>query len=148
MKSKVAKPILGYSDKSTVKLDYDNVSYGKVKKQAQRIKEWFKLEGFIILKSSKNSYHVVFDKPVVWSTNMEVMCWACFINRFHLNLVRYLVMQGIKQDSTLRIGNKRRKRIPQVVYAEGRQDNRIRNFLEYRRQILEFMRNLNEKKEQ
>jgi hypothetical protein len=50
---------LGYTDKSTVKLDFDDAYFKFVKYWALRTMKWFKLRGFIILRSSKNHYHVV-----------------------------------------------------------------------------------------
>lgn len=130
---KAGKPTIGYTDTSTEKLDLDNVSYKKAKHIAKRVCDWFKLEGFLILKSSKNSYHVVFNKSVTWKRNVEILSWACYISEFNLNLMRYLVMQCIKGESTLRVGFKRRKRPPKIVYRYGKQGNEIRNYLQYRK---------------
>jgi hypothetical protein len=141
LKSKASKsPILGYTDTSTVKLDYDKMKLKKVKYYAQRIKKWFRLEGFIILKSSKDSYHVLFNKTVSWTRNAEIMGWACFISSFNLPLMRYVVMQLIKKQSTLRVGFKRRKSYPKIVFRSGKQNCEIKYFLEYRKFILEIER--------
>ena len=48
-----SKPILGYSHTSTVKLDFDDAEFKTVKHWALRAMKWFKLRGFIILKSTK-----------------------------------------------------------------------------------------------
>lgn len=52
-------PVLGFSDRETVKLDFDNTPFKNVRYWAVRAYNWFHLEGFWILRSSKNSYHVV-----------------------------------------------------------------------------------------
>jgi hypothetical protein len=67
------KPILGYTDTETVKLDLDNMPFKSVKYWASRISRWFRLRGFIVLKSSNKCYHVVFDQKVSWSLNVKIM---------------------------------------------------------------------------
>jgi hypothetical protein len=70
-----ASPILGFSDTETVKLDFDEASFSSVRNWALRAMKWFKLKGFVILKSSKKCYHVVFDRRVSWTQNMRVAAW-------------------------------------------------------------------------
>jgi hypothetical protein len=100
--------ILGYTDTETVKLDLDDVSFERVKYWALGTTKQFKLGGFIILKSSQNSYHVVFDKPVSWVRNVAIVAWVCLMTK-HRRLTEWLIMQCIKQGSTLRIGPKKEK---------------------------------------
>jgi hypothetical protein len=57
-KSHPEPPMLGYTDKSTVKLDFDDVSFKFVKYWALRTLEWVRLRGFIVLKSSKQVSHL------------------------------------------------------------------------------------------
>jgi hypothetical protein len=132
---KAGKPIIGYTDENTEKLDLDETTFKKAKYIAHRVRKWFNLEGFIILKSSKNSYHVVFNKTVTWNKNLEILSWACYISGFNLALMRYFVMQTIKGESTLRIGSKRRKKPPKIVYRYGKQDCEIKTFLQYRKEV-------------
>jgi len=73
--------ILGYSDEETVKLDFDQMPFSKVKYWASRALERFKLQGFIILKSSKNCYHVIFDKTLSWTENMSVVAWIALLSQ-------------------------------------------------------------------
>lgn len=62
--------ILGFTDDETVMLDLDNTPLEKVKHYAKITLEHFGLSGFIILRSSKNNYHVIFNRPVSWSENV------------------------------------------------------------------------------
>ena len=68
--------ILSILDKSTVKLNFDDTPFKTVKNWAERACHWFNLGGFIILRSSKNHYHVVFDRSVTWIENLHIMCWV------------------------------------------------------------------------
>jgi hypothetical protein len=127
-------PNLGYTDTSTVKLDFDNVPFKTVKYWALRTMNWFKLRGFIILKSSKNHYHVVFDRPVTWKKNMHIVGWSCVESK-NEGLIKWFLMQCIKESSTLRVSYKKEKQSPRIVFSFGKHNNEIKNFLALRKQI-------------
>lgn len=127
----------GVSSKETIKLDLDNVSFKLAKKIASETMKWFKLEGFIILKSSKNHYHVVFDKRVSWSENMSIVALISLLSH-NEELRKWCIMQCIKQSSTLRVSPKGRKKSPRIVYRFGAQNHEIKDFLEYRKIALKY----------
>ena len=129
-----AKPILGYSDTETVKLDFDDIPFKKVKYWAERAMNWFKLGGYIILKSSKNCYHVVFDRSVSWTENMSIVAWVALQSQ-NRGLVKWLLMQDIKKSSTLRVSSKVKKKAPRIVFIQGNQDEEITKFLKHRQQL-------------
>jgi len=126
--------ILGVTDDETVMLDFDNTPFKWVKYWAMRACEWFKLEGFIILKSSENNYHVVFDRKVSWSENMRIVAWVSLLSR-NKGLTKWFLMQCIKGASTLRVSPKMDKPCPRVVYRCGKQDGQIKEFLRYRKLV-------------
>ena len=134
-------PVLGYSDKSTVKLDFDDTPFKKVKYWALRAMRWFRLKGFVILKSSENHYHVVFDRSVTWERNMHIVAWVA-LESGNEKLRSYLVMQCIKESSTLRISNKGEKPSPRIVFRFGKQDKQVKYFLSWRKQIKEIILSL------
>jgi len=133
--------ILGFTDTETVMLDFDNTTFKTIRYWARRAKKWHKLGGFIILKSSEGCYHVVFDRPVSWSENLKVVAWVALLSR-KFELQRWLLMQCIKQSSTLRVSSKMNKPSPRIVYREGAEDNQIDGFLRYRRKIKDIMRKM------
>lgn len=135
------KSVLGYTDTETVKLDFDNTCFRTVKYWAFRTLKWFRLGGFVILKSSKNCYHVVFNRKVSWSENMKVVAWVSLQSRI-LKLEKWFLMQCIKEESTLRVSPKRQKLSPRIVFRYGKQDGEIEEFLCYRRRIKRFVRRL------
>jgi hypothetical protein len=110
-----------------------------VKYWARRARDWFKLGGFIILRSSEGHYHVLFDASVDWSGNCHVMGWVAVESGFSKS-VDYALMQLIKESSTVRVGAKGKSGSPKIVYREGSQDNEIKNFLDYRRKIKKINR--------
>jgi hypothetical protein len=126
-----ANPILGYTDTETVMLDIDDISFDDVLMYAQRALTHFKLQGFIILQSSEHNYHVIFDRQVSWSENLQIVAWVSLIAQ-HEGLLKWLRMQCIKQSSTLRVSKKHGKPMPSIVYCVGEQHQQLASFLEYR----------------
>ena len=135
------KFIIGYTDTETVKLDFDNTPFKQAKHWASRTIEWFKLEGFIILKSSKSNYHVVFDRTVSWKENMKIVAWVSLLSH-NMKLLKWFVMQCIKEGSTLRVSPKRNKPSPRVVYRYGKQDKEIKIFEQHRKLVRNLLRKL------
>jgi hypothetical protein len=124
-------------------LDLDGMSFKSVKYWALRATSWFGLRGFVILKSSDKCYHVVFNRKVSWSKNMRVVAWVSLLSH-NKGLHKWLEMQCIKEASTLRVGRKRDKPSPRVVYRYGEQDGQIKEFSNYRRLIKRIMKQAGE----
>ncbi len=141
------KFILGYTSDETVMLDLDKTKLKDVKYWARRAMRWHRLGGFLVLESSVNSYHVVFDRPVVWSENVRVVAWVALYFR-RRSLDNWFKMQCIKQKPTLRASNKKMlggvvKSPPRVVFSEGSQDREICDYLMLRDLILDVSDELN-----
>jgi hypothetical protein len=100
---------------------------------------WHKLGGFIILKSSESNYHVVFNRTVDWTENMSIVAWVAEISH-NQGMQKWHRMQCIKVGSTLRLTSKGEKPSPRIIYREGEEDDRIRDFLRFRRQIKDTLR--------
>jgi hypothetical protein len=129
-----ADPILAFTDRITVKLDLDEMSFRAVRDWAMMVLKKYKLDGFIILKSSKKCYHVVFDRYVSWDENLSIVGWVAILSK-SLKLKDYLGMQCIKMSSTLRVAPKGDKPSPRIVDKHGSQDHAVKDFLEYRQLI-------------
>jgi hypothetical protein len=123
---------LGFTDDETVMLDFDDTQFKKVKYWSQVAMKHFELGGFLILKSSENHYHVVFNRKVDWAENMSIVAWVSLQSN-NQNMLRYLRMQCIKKASTLRVGPKGEKPSPRIVYREGNEDAQIKEYLETRK---------------
>ncbi len=128
------KPIFGYSDRTTVKLDFDGELFRKVKYWAERALKHFRLGGYVILKSSRDHYHVLFNRTVSWEENTKIMAWVAVLSR-NAGLRKWVLMQLIKVASTLRVSCKGDKGSPRIVCREGRQDHEIKSFLAWRKRI-------------
>lgn len=122
-------------------LDFDNTTFKEVKHWALRAMRWFKLEGFIILESSENHYHVVFNRKVTWSENMRIVAWIALLSNNPM-LQKWFIMQCIKEGSTLRVSPKTNKPCPRIVFRYGKQDKGIQEFLSFRKLIKRIVWNL------
>ena len=140
---KASKPILGLTDFWTVMLDFDNFSFKSTKYWAFRTNEWFELGGGVILKSSYQHYHVVFDRYVPREENLKIMAWVAILSK-SVSMLRYLAMQCIKMGSTLRVAPNpnKDKPSPRLVYRFGCQDHAIKDFLRYRQLIKRIHRSV------
>ena len=116
-------------DDETVMLDFDDTPFKQVKYWARVAMKYFGLGGFLILKSSENHYHVVFNRKVDWGENMSIVAWVSLQSN-NQDMLRYLRMQCIKKASTLRIGPKGEKTDPRIVFREGNEDVKIKEYLE------------------
>ena len=112
--------VFGITETDTVMLDFDDTPFKTVKDWAKRTCVWYKLKGFIILKSSENCYHVVFDRKVSWRQFARVVAWVCLLSK-HEALKKWFLMQMIKKGSTLRVSNKKDKPSPRIVFRYGSQ---------------------------
>jgi hypothetical protein len=131
-----AKSCLGYSDCRTVKLDLDDMPYSRAKEIAILITNLFDLGGYLILKSSDNCYHVVFNRYVSWTENVAIMGRvSLLLLKENPKVMKWFLMQCIKGSSTLRVTPKKDKLAPRVVYKNGKQNRAINNFLKDRKRI-------------
>lgn len=127
-----SKPIIGYTSSSTVMLDFDNIGLEEVKYWASRICKEFKLGGFLIIRSSERNHHIVFNRTVSWAENMSIVASVCLMLK-HESLIKWSLLQCIKKEPTLRISIKAKKPSPRIVYSYGKQDGKIKEFLQYRK---------------
>lgn len=127
-------PLLGYTDTVTVKLDLDNLPFQTVKHWAIWVIEQFDLEGALILKTSRNHYHAIFNRTVSWTENVRIMAFTCLASKIQ-SLNKWFLLQCIKRESTLRVSPKHSKPSPRIVYRQGNQNVEIRNYLRGRRYI-------------
>jgi hypothetical protein len=128
------KPILGHTDSATVMFDFDDVPFKTVKYWAFRTMKRFRLRGFLVLRSSRKHYHIIFDRTVDWTENMAIVAWVCRESK-HQGLLKWFLLQCIKKEATLRMSPKGKKPSPRIIYRYGSQDLEIKNYLRQRRKI-------------
>lgn len=80
-------PVIGFSHKNIVMIDLDGMPLEEVKEIANKALKRFRLGGYIILESSPNNYHVVFDRPFrYWSKVYRIMAWIAIMSDITLTL--------------------------------------------------------------
>lgn len=127
--------IVGYTSDHTAMLDLDGLSGNEVKELVDKLLARFKLRGYLILKSSLDGWHVVFDKRLSWKNVLRVIFAVPPCRRRWHGHLSWAELQAIKGFATLRIGNKSHKRSPRMVDAYGSQDGQIAKYLLCRKQV-------------
>jgi len=104
-------------------LDLDNITQAKTKQLAAYLCKRYKLEGYLIVKSSKNHYHLIFNRYLKWRKALQVSFQT-------IKCVEWAIWQARKGEFTLRISCKNGKNKPQIIYKTGKQNKLIKDYLE------------------
>lgn len=113
---------IGFRTSKGLMLDFDNMTQGKARRLAQALMKRYKLEGYLLIKSSDKSYHVVFNRYLTWKTILQVV--------FSLVVcITWGVHQARKGYLTLRISRKNNKNKPKIVRKVGKTDKLINEYL-------------------
>ena len=114
---------IGFNTDRGLMLDLDNMKYKKAKWTAESLLKDYKLEGFLLIRSSKKNYHVVFNRYLSWRTLTKIL--------FSLHeCLRWAVFQMKEGQLTLRISKKNGKDKPKIVHQLGKIDKLIKDYLE------------------
>lgn len=127
--------IVGYTSNHTAMLDLDGLNIDDVKVVAYRMMHRFKLNGYLILKSSVDGWHVIFDKRLSWKNVLRVIFAVPPCRRRWHGHFSWAELQAIKGFATLRIGNKSHKRPPRIIESYGSQDGQIAEYLLCRKKL-------------
>jgi hypothetical protein len=106
-----------------VLLDLDNMTFKKAKWIAETLLKKHRLEGFLLIRSSRRCYHAVFNRYLSWKKITEVL--------FSMHeCIRYAVQQMQNGHLALRISPKNGKNKPKVLIETGKTDKLIKDYLE------------------
>lgn len=111
--------IIGYTSDHTAMLDLDGLNRNAVKDLAEKLLWRFKLQGYIILKSSCDGWHVIFDRRVSWKNALRVIFAAPPCRRRWHGHLSWAELQAIKGFATLRISGKGHKMSPRIMEYRG-----------------------------
>jgi len=114
---------IGFNSDRGLMLDLDNMKYTKALWLAETLLKEYKLEGFLLIKSSDKNYHVVFNKYLSWRKITKILfsLYEC---------VRWAVFQMKEGQLTLRISKKNGKDKPKVLQKVGKTGKLIKDYLE------------------
>ena len=114
---------IGFNTDRGLLLDLDNMKFRKVLRIAENLSKRYKLEGFLLIRSSRKNYHVVFNRYLSWRTITKIL--------FSLHeCLRWAVFQMKEGQLTLRISKKNGKDKPKILLKVGKIDRLIKEYLE------------------
>ncbi len=114
---------IGFMTNRGVVLDLDNMTFKKAKWMAETLLKRYRLEGFVLVKSSEMSYHVVFNRYLNWRTITKILF-------SQYEVIRYAVFQMKEGFLTLRVSAKNGKNKPRILLTFGKQDKLIKDYME------------------
>ena len=122
---------IGFTTTKGVCLDLDNITENKAEKIAEYHLKKHRLEGYLLLKSSKNHYHLVFNRYISWRKTLQII--------FNLRIcVEWGIWQARKGEITLRISTKKGKNKPVAISIKGKSDKLINDYLKIYKQFGDY----------
>ena len=114
---------IGFNTGRGLMLDLDNMKFKKALWIAETLLKRYRLEGFLLIRSSRMNYHVVFNRYLSWRTITKILfsMYEC---------VRWAVFQMREGQLTLRISMKNGKNKPEILCDVGKTDKLIKDYLE------------------
>lgn len=114
---------IAFTTKDGLMLDLDNVTFRKATRIAERLLKLHRLEGYLIIESSKRNFHVVFNRYLRWKTIVKII-----FNQYIC--IRWGIWQARKGELSLRVSSKNGKDRPEIIKRVGKQDKLIADYLE------------------
>ena len=116
-------------------LDMDDITEREARRHVERLMLRFRLGGYVLLRSSSDGWHVVFDRRTNWRNVLRVAfaCPPC--RKRHKGRLSWAELQAIKGYATLRVGNKGRKHAPRIVEIRGNRKGQVAEFLAFYRRF-------------
>lgn len=114
---------IGFTTRKGVCLDLDDIIRDKAEKIADYLLKKYSLEGYLLIESSPNHYHVVFNRYTSWRKTIQIIF---SIRKCH----DWATWQAKKGELTLRVSTKKEKKLPRIVQCVGYTDKLISDYLE------------------
>lgn len=137
-KTKAHKPkfVYGFTTSHGLLLDLDHTTLKETIWIADKYLERFKLGGYLILRSSENNYHVVFNRYMTWKKVLGCLFKIVWYYHYHKHgakpsLTFWAILQACKESETLRISTKKQKSKPKIIKRKGKTDKLIKDYIEF-----------------
>jgi len=113
---------IGFCTDKGLMLDLDNMTRRKAESIAEALMKRYRLEGYLLIKSSDKNYHVIFNRYLRWKTIMQIVFsqYVC---------IRWGIHQASNGFLTLRISRKNNKNKPKILSEVGKMDKLIGEYL-------------------
>ena len=115
--------VIGFMTNKGVVLDLDNMKFKKARWIARTLCKQYKLEGYLLIRSSEKNYHVVFNRYLSWRTITKIIF-------SQYEALRWAVFQMQSGYLTLRISKKNGENKPKILLKVGKTDKLIKDYLE------------------
>jgi len=114
---------IGFNTDRGLLLDLDNMKFRKALWLAKTLMKKYKLEGFLLIRSSNKNYHVVFNRYLSWKTITKILfsVYEC---------ISWAVFQMKEGQLTIRISKKNGKDKPKILLSVGKTDKLIKDYHE------------------
>jgi len=122
---------VGFTTTKGLCLDLDDITEKKAKRLTEFLLNKYKLEGYILIKSSKKHYHVVFNRYLTWKKTLQILV------NIH-KCLNWMLWQIRKGEITLRISTKKAKNKPIILLTKGQTDKLISDYLQIYKQFEEY----------
>ncbi len=122
---------IGFNTDRGLMLDLDNMKFRKALRIAETLLQRYKLEGFLLIRSRRKNYHVVFNRYLSWRTITKILF------RLH-ECLRWAVFQMKEGQLTLRISKKNGKDKPKILLNVGKADKLIEDYIEVYEEFKNF----------
>lgn len=114
---------VGFNTNRGLVLDLDNMKYRKALRITEDLCRSYRLQGYVLIRSSSKSYHAVFNRYLSWRKITKIL-----FSRYET--VRYAVFQMMSGHLTVRISKKNGKDKPRIVRRMGKSDKLVKDYLE------------------
>jgi hypothetical protein len=114
---------VGFNTDRGIMFDLDNMTFQSALRTAETLLKQYRLEGFLLIKSSPKNYHVVFNRYLSWKNITMIVCskYEC---------LRWAIFKLREGQLTLRISKKNGKNKPKIVRQMGKSDKLVKDYLE------------------
>lgn len=115
--------VIGFMTNRGLIVDLDNMKFKKARWLARTLCKQYKLEGYLLIRSSEKNYHVVFNRYLQWKTITKILFRQ-------YEALRWAVFQMQSGYLTLRISKKNGENKPKILLKVGKQDKLIKEYTE------------------
>lgn len=122
---------IGFVTQKGVCLDLDYITEKSVQKLAEYLLKRYRLKGYLLVKSSPEHYHLIFNRYTSWNQALRIVFSV-------YKAVEWGIWGARKGELTLRLSKKKGKNIPQLLKIVGKTDKLIRQYLEMYKEYLEI----------
>ena len=114
---------IGFTTDKGLIIDLDQIKLEKVTRIAKKLNTQYNLNGYLIMESSPEHYHLIFNEYLNWKDITKIL-----FNFNKNSVIGWAINQMRRGDLTLRISTNRGSK-PKIITQEGASDRLINDYL-------------------